>query len=280
MVGRFYYKTIAGNSFYQTCARLWVYLFGTLDFHSHIRYLNIKRYFRKTERNIEIGAGDGLMSGEFFLKTHKPILAVSYLREEVIRGKKLMRQTGMKAVDFVQGDALKLTNIRKNYYDQCLLIDVLEHVGDDKLVLRNINKILKAGGYLVLSVPTPNYPKKISREYAKTVGHVRDGYFPEDIERLLKINGFRVVKWHYYSNRLTSWICNIIYGKPEEQKYFFSKLFSCLQSSGSNSLPQRAARVLKRASIPIFYLISFFDQYYSTDYAGSLAVSAQKIKDV
>jgi glycosyltransferase involved in cell wall biosynthesis/SAM-dependent methyltransferase len=45
-----------------------------------------------------------------------------------------------------------------NSFDRVLMTEVLEHIADDRMAMREIYRILKPGGVLALSVPHANYP--------------------------------------------------------------------------------------------------------------------------
>jgi len=96
-------------------------------------------------------------------------------------------------------------------FDQVLAIDVLEHIDDDVLAIRQIANALTSGGRLVISVPTPNYPNTFGRDFADNLGHVRDGYWLEDIGPKLDAAGLRVEQHHYYTRRWVSLACRLFY---------------------------------------------------------------------
>ena len=90
---------------------------------------------------------------------------------------------------------------------------MLEHIPEDDLVLRNINRILEIGGFLVISLPTPLYPAYFGYKFAKDIGHIRDGYTLNDIERKLQLSGIKVLSWMYHTNPFTAHLCRLYYVK-------------------------------------------------------------------
>jgi hypothetical protein len=78
-------------------------------------------------------------------------------------------------------------------------------------VIKSINAILKTGGFLIISIPTPLYPKYFGQEFAKSIGHVRDGYTLSEIERILQSNGFRILDYRYHTNHFSATLCKIYY---------------------------------------------------------------------
>ena len=192
--------------------KLYYRLFGVLDLHSHIRWQAIKPYIDKSnDKNAEIGGGWGIMSFEFVKTTGKSIDCVEMDSKLISLGRKLADKAGIKEVSFIEDSLPKLSKLESNYYGQILLIDVLEHINEDLESLITINSLLKIGGYLIISVPTPNYPKYFGYEFADAIGHVRDGYSIGDLEKLLNCSGFEIVEWSYHTNFLSPYLCEVWY---------------------------------------------------------------------
>jgi SAM-dependent methyltransferase len=76
--------------------------------------------------------------------------------------------------------------------DTILFLEVLEHMSDDSGALRDIARILRPGGKLVLSVPVP--PGEID---ADEFGHKREGYTLPELLNLLPAAGFKVHRTAY-----------------------------------------------------------------------------------
>ena len=212
-------------------------IFGMPELHSHIRYHAIKSYFQPTDTNIEIGAGIGIMSFAFRRRVQKRIWAMAYSNDKFEHLQKLMNKLQDSGVKAGKSDLLKLDLAEK--FNQVLLIDVLDHVVDDKKALRNINKILKSGGYLVISVPTPLYPKYFGEEFARTIGHVRKGYTLKNLKSLLEENGFDVILWQCHTTQLSAYLCSIWYKKLSKGSFF---------------------RLLRLGLFPIFKVLSLLNE--------------------
>lgn len=77
-------------------------------------------------------------------------------------------------------DALPLADAS---FDAVLLLDVLEHVPDEAGVIREIQRVLKPGGTLILSVPHRGLLGRLDslNIYAKLVSQTRHGLLPQEI---------------------------------------------------------------------------------------------------
>ncbi|MDV2992360.1 MAG: Ubiquinone biosynthesis O-methyltransferase, mitochondrial [Chroococcidiopsis sp. SAG 2025] len=92
----------------------------------------------------------------------------------------------------------KLNQTEQKQYDQILLINVLEHVQEDQKALVNIRNIMKDEGKLIISVPNRSYKSVFSEDFHNYVGHVRDGYSYDDMEKLLNKVGLEIESFFNY----------------------------------------------------------------------------------
>lgn len=82
-----------------------------------------------------------------------------------------------KNLHFEYGDIVH--GISGPYFDYVIMVDVLEHLKQEIMALRNAKKMMKPGGTFIMS--TPN---RLSR-YRKSESHVRE-YAPKELEGKLK----------------------------------------------------------------------------------------------
>jgi SAM-dependent methyltransferase len=99
--------------------------------------------------------------------------------------------------DFLMEDICRPERLGKmhEHFDSIVATDVIEHIKDDSLAINNMNKLLKPGGVLVLTVLAfsflySSHDRKIGHERRHSAKHVRD---------LLEGNGFRVERLFYWN---------------------------------------------------------------------------------
>ncbi len=141
-------------------------------------------------------------------------------------------------VTFVCADATDLP-FEDNSFDVVTMFDLLEHVPQDDRAINEARRVLRPGGWLLVSTPHtrwrfPFYPlfKLISRSEADLFaewGHVRRGYSLGQLNRLIPL---RRDDYAYFINPVTA-ICHDL---------TFSKL------------PERARRALCAALLPLTWL--------------------------
>ncbi len=92
---------------------------------------------------------------------------------------------------FVRLDAQKELEFKKNSFDKIIFTDVLEHLKNQRIILREISRILKSDGKLILSVPKKRWFNVFSP--ITWVQHERE-YSEKRIKKVLEKNGFKIKK--------------------------------------------------------------------------------------
>ncbi|MGA2738125.1 MAG: class I SAM-dependent methyltransferase [Bryobacteraceae bacterium] len=136
-------------------------------------------------RMLEIGSGMGQFAGEFLAQTPQ----AQFLGLELSRSGVDMASCRVPAARFVQRDLLAaatqrdVTDFRAT---QALCSDVLEHLDDPRLLLRNAAEYMAPGCKLVVTVPGGWY-----NAFYRHIGHRRH-YTPAQLSGLLESAGFTV----------------------------------------------------------------------------------------
>ena len=102
---------------------------------------------------LDVGSGDGLFTIEL-AKRGARAFGVDIERRDLARGHERIRKLGLSSVAQLQeGDAGTLPFADKTF-DHVLSNCTIEHIPDDEAALREMNRVLKVGGRLALTVPS------------------------------------------------------------------------------------------------------------------------------
>ena len=104
-----------------------------------IKSLNLK----PQAKVLDIGCGTGNILNA--LKSKHQIIGLDELDESIIVNK-------LKGIKVVKSDATKIPFDNESL-DLVLILDVIEHIDDDKKVMSEINRVLKKKGYCLITVP-------------------------------------------------------------------------------------------------------------------------------
>lgn len=157
---------------------------------------------------LDLGCGEGVYC-EFY--AHEQYIGMD-LSSTVIKRAKKMKQN----IDFGICDVQNL-NIRNFSVDNVLCTEVLEHLTDPEKAFKEIVRVLRPGGILLLT--TPNYfslikPKLVWSHILEKFGvkkmeYLHTAFKPLEIKKLANINGLHVLEYGtiekeiVYSTKLT-----------------------------------------------------------------------------
>lgn len=191
---------------------------------------------------------------------------------------------GRPGAELTVGDALRLP-FRSASFHKVILCDCLEHLEDDVLALREICRVLRPGGSLVLTVPTiPGYPphrvfaravsllpdfllfrgsadKGRTLEHTKSGGEDKEGFLLAHAgsEEILKAFGhYR----HYDENVLTETLARA--GLRLRRSYRFQMLFESEMIYYHNTVRGFQSPLL----YPVMRLVSQLDHLLPRNYPG------------
>ncbi len=101
-------------------------------------------------------------------------------------------------------------------FDRIVIVDFLEHIETDRVFIRELSRILKPGGQLIINVP--HAKRSLLRQFRQAIGqtdethgHVRAGYTIDDTRVLLN-DMFTILSFRYYSKFFTELIDTLIRG--------------------------------------------------------------------
>ncbi len=167
--------------------------FGVIYFYT--TYRPLAKYIKKirTGRVLDVGCAYGFMLQRFPNSFRKFGVDVSKYAVEIAR-KKLPSATFK-----IMGAEEKLP-FKKDFFDIILFNDVLEHLENPEIALKNIFRMLKKGGILYITTPNLNIVrKKIFRNSDKKVHHI-SLFSHSSLISLLNGLGFKIVEHWTFIN--------------------------------------------------------------------------------
>ncbi len=161
------------------------------------KILNLLEKFglKKNSKILEIGASHG-----FFLNEVKKRGFIPYgveISKNACENAKRYFGIKIENCDFLQS---KYAN-KKEFFDVVVLLDVLEHLTNQNEILKNINKVLKRGGFLVLTLPNiDSYEFKLCGKYWEWLSPPAHLFYysPKTIKKMLEKHGFEVIYLETY----------------------------------------------------------------------------------
>ena len=144
------------------------------------------------ERTAEVGAGCGNLSQLLLSETSISELSLyepaDNLYSQLVNqfsDDPRCRLSNQRLIDAVQ--------VRQQYYDTVLYINVLEHIEDDLTEVKAIHEILNKDGYACIFVPALSL---LYSDFDRSIGHFRR-YNKSELRKLFVAAEFTVVQNHY-----------------------------------------------------------------------------------
>ena len=151
----------------------------------------VKKYIPGGSKFLEIGCATGdfgiTLSGLGYYGR-----MIDFSEEAAWAVKENLRRHNIINLTFEKKDILNFES--KEHFDFIIMLEVLEHIEDDKNVLKKINSLLNSDGFLLLSVPAK---KELWAASDELVGHVRR-YEKEEIKNILNEAEFKIIKFYSY----------------------------------------------------------------------------------
>jgi ubiquinone/menaquinone biosynthesis C-methylase UbiE len=109
---------------------------------------------QKNDKFLDVGCGDGYYS---YLLSQLGTFNITGIDSDSNALKNAKKQVQSKSVKFVNGDVTKMP-FKTNSFSKLVCSEVLEHLPDDLKGLKEMNRVIKKGGTLCITVPHWNYP--------------------------------------------------------------------------------------------------------------------------
>ncbi len=155
---------------------------------------------KPTDIVLDIGCGSGILTKLIAEKGAKQVVGLDASKNNL----KFASKNKYKNQKFVFGDALALP-FKDMYFDKVLATEIIEHLDDDVKFVDEIERVLKKGGYAVITTPCTKpaislewLRKLMGIDYSKAFGHKRAGYREEELKEVVKKTNLKIVKIRYY----------------------------------------------------------------------------------
>ncbi len=134
---------------------------------------------------LDVGCGAGRLS--------KIMLEKGYAVTVIDSDEKAIELAKKKGVEGYVADITKWeTNVK---FDCVVAADILEHINDDKFVIKRFHSMLKPGGCLILNVPSYKF---LFGQHDVSLGHKRR-YSDREIKAKLAESGFKIEVYQHWN---------------------------------------------------------------------------------
>lgn len=147
---------------------------------------------------IDLGCGDGRtlfgLHQRGLLKRAKEVVGVDISTVRINRLKDIA-----PFAKGIVGDAQNLKQIADNSFDIVIALQVIEHVLDDRKMLREAKRVLKTGGYFYVSTVIKKWYSfwiYWNRGFRVNPTHLREYKRESEFISLLEKEGFKVKQWY------------------------------------------------------------------------------------
>lgn len=167
-------------------------------------------------RTLDAGCGSG---GFSFLAARggNEVVGISFDSENNKKATERAWIFGLKRASFITENLNNLPQRKEELgtFDQIICFETIEHILNDRGVLRSFSGMLKPGGRLYLTAPYKHHilsygeDDKMPEVIVEDGGHVRPGYTHEELENICREVGLRMVKKDYASGFFTQKLINL-----------------------------------------------------------------------
>lgn len=160
----------------------------------------VRKFFDTKKKTLDIGCGEGIFYYEL-AKRGCHIIGIDYSKEALANMRKKLESVGIYP-KIINADAQMLP-VKSNSFQQIICLDVIEHLRDANAAIKDMSRVLKKNGVLILSVPNELYLAKPIlpinfKEHLRAIGHETAGFDYNELKDMLESNGFKIVRYNYY----------------------------------------------------------------------------------
>ena len=164
-------------------------------------------------RTLDAGCGSGTFT-IYASKIGNQSIGLSFDEYYNTKARVRAQILGVNNIEFIQADLreLHLLSHRLGLFDQIICFETIEHILDDKKLIRDLSNLLKPGGKLLLSTPFKHYKYLLGDKISEVEdgGHVRWGYTHEELRDMFNECGLDVCVQEYISGYISQQLTNLM----------------------------------------------------------------------
>jgi len=201
------------------------------------------------KRALDVGCGIGDLS--FVLaKRGAHVIGVELDAQKVTDATTIAQRWHFEDLRFIAGDVTKIDQMNLGQFDAIFCLALLEHIKDDVSLLKQLQTMLRPGGFFLLEVPSAH--RKTIAEIEIADGHQRPGYKLEEVPKLLESVGLRLTKYRTMDplGLIYYWcVCSRIVPGAKTRRWLFTGLAPLFIT-----LIRLSSRLIKRPGAELCFL--------------------------
>lgn len=126
---------------------------------SYLRSLYFRRLLKSISFSVALDAGCGAGEYSFYLAKKFPLSHIDAIDKNIDLKYTdyLLKKTGVNNINFIKKDILEMNDFDR--YDLIFSIDVLEHIGPNRIALEKLHNALKPEGRLLIHLPQKKWDR-------------------------------------------------------------------------------------------------------------------------
>lgn len=158
------------------------------------------KFINKNDTVLDLGCGNGqsIIKSSRFCKS---IIGIEFNTEILKTADFSLKQKQIRNAALKKGNLEEALPFKSNQFDKVIFLDVLEHLNNRDLILKEIRRVLKFKKILILGVPNSQTSwKKLQRSVGLSSFSDPDHkieFSEKEIRNILKKHGFRVISFNY-----------------------------------------------------------------------------------
>lgn len=174
-------KLPKGAEFHERIATEWEAGYARGGFKRRLELFNsiLDRSVTSGQYWLDVGCGSGILTRELIRRGAR-VLAFDGSPSMLQAARSSLEVASDARVDFQQGDAEDLSWSEPGAFDGVLCSSIVEYVEDEDELMRQVSRVLKNGGLLIMSIPPKRslvrMVQKSLRRFLKLLGTNRYGY--------------------------------------------------------------------------------------------------------